>query len=83
MKIHLHFFIEEIMKKILLIAGSVFLLFFCGYYYHLQVGNSLFDTQKNCTAGSHYPVTIRIMTRREIQLNRYLQKNHSVLLLMS
>lgn len=59
MKIHLHFFIEEIMKKILLIAGSVFLLFFCGYYYHLQVGNSLFDTQKNCTAGSHYPVTIR------------------------
>ena len=27
MKIHLHFFIEEIMKKILLIAGSVFLLF--------------------------------------------------------
>ena len=74
MKIHLHFFIEEIMKKILLIAGSVFLLFFCGYYYHLQVGNSLFDTQKNCTAGSHYP---------EIQLNRYLQKNHSVLLLMS
>lgn len=28
MKIHLHFFIEEIMKKILLIAGSVFLLFF-------------------------------------------------------
>lgn len=46
MKIHLHFFIEEIMKKILLIAGSVFLLFFCGYYYHLQVGNSLFDTQK-------------------------------------
>lgn len=25
MKIHLHFFIEEIMKKILLIAGSVFL----------------------------------------------------------
>lgn len=36
MKIHLHFFIEEIMKKILLIAGSVFLLFFCGYYYHYK-----------------------------------------------
>lgn len=59
MKIHLHFFIEEIMKKILLIAGSIFLLFLGGYYYHVQVGNSLFDTQKNCTAGSHYPVTIR------------------------
>lgn len=27
MKIHLHFFIEEIMKKILLIAGSVFCCF--------------------------------------------------------
>lgn len=28
MKIHLHFFIEEIMKKILLIAGSVFSVVF-------------------------------------------------------
>ena len=36
MKIHLHFFIEEIMKKILLIAGSVFLLFLGGYYYHAE-----------------------------------------------
>ena len=59
MKIHLHFFIEEIMKKILLIAGSVFLLFLGGYYYHVQVGNSLYDMQKGRAAGSHYPVTIR------------------------
>lgn len=59
MKIHLHFFIEEIMKKILLIAGSVFLLFLGGYYYHVQVGNSLYDMQKDRAAGSHYPVTIR------------------------
>ena len=59
MKIHLHFFIEEIMKKILLIAGSVFLLFLGGYYYHVQVGNSLYDMQKDRVAGSHYPVTIR------------------------
>ncbi len=58
MKIHLHFFIEEIMKKILLIAGSVFLLFL-GNYYHVQVGNSLYDMQKGRAAGSHYPVTIR------------------------
>lgn len=46
MKIHLHFFIEEIMKKILLIAGSVFLLFLGGYYYHVQVGNSLYDCRR-------------------------------------
>ena len=59
MKIHLHFFIEEIMKKILLIAGSVFLLFLGGYYYHVQVGNSLYDMQNGRAAGSHYPVTIR------------------------
>ena len=59
MKIHLHFFIEEIMKKILLIAGSIFLLFLGGYYYHVQVGNSLYDMQNGCAAGSHYPVTIR------------------------
>lgn len=59
MKIHLHFFIEEIMKKILLIAGSIFLLFLGGYYYHVQVGNSLYDMQNGRAAGSHYPVTIR------------------------
>lgn len=56
MKIHLHFFIEEIMKKILLIAGSIFLLFLGGYYYHVQVGNSLYDMQNGRAAGSHYPV---------------------------
>lgn len=42
-----------------MIAGSVFLLFLGGYYYHVQVGNSLYDMQKDRAAGSHYPVTIR------------------------
>lgn len=47
------------MKKTLLVIGTVFLFLFCGYYYHVQVGEDLPDRGKRRVSNSHYPVTIR------------------------
>lgn len=47
------------MKKTLLVIGTVFPFLFCGYYYHVQVGEDLPDRGKRRVSNSHYPVTIR------------------------